>query len=295
MTDFSTFSDIREGSDVYGSDGDKVGSIVALRQNYLVVEKGFFFPTDYYIPMGAISTYQDGRVYLNVTKDAALNQGWDAIPGDYDNASMTAVGYDDVAIAENQGTLAGSAAGSVGMQAGSTAAENFGLTGDRMATDTTVEAGETIAIPIHEEELTATKRRGKTGEVRIEKDVIAEERVLEVPVTEERVRVQRRAVDRPVTAADGDVFEEEVIEVPVYGEDVELQKRVRVAEEVEIAKEAVQRTETVSGTVRRENVRIEDDVTVGADGVVADDTAVIDPTLDTRNRSRGMGSGASGV
>lgn len=293
MTDFTAFSDIREGADVYGSDGDKVGSIVALRPNYLVVEKGFFFPTDYYIPMGAVSAYQDGRVYLNVTKDAALNQGWDAIPADYE--STTAVGYDDVAVVEGPGTLAGSAAGSVGMQAGSTAAENLGLTGDRVMTDTTIEAGETIAIPVHEEELTATKRRGQTGEVRIEKDVIAEERTLDVPVTEERVRVQRRAVDRPVTAADGDVFEEEVIEVPVYGEDVELQKRVRVAEEVEIAKEAVQRTEHVSGTVRREEVRIEDDVTVGADAVVADDTALIDPTIDSTGRTRGMGTGASGI
>jgi uncharacterized protein (TIGR02271 family) len=289
VTDFTSFSDIREGADVYGSDGDKVGSIVALRPNYLVVEKGFFFPTDYYIPMGAVSTYQDGRVYLNVTKDAALNQGWDAIPADYESTTIT--GYDDVAVVEGQGALAGTAAGSIGMQAGSTAAENLGLTGDRMMTDTTVQAGESIAIPVHEEELTATKRRGQTGEVRIEKDVIAEERTLDVPVTEERVRVQRRAVDRPVTAADGDVFEEEVIEVPVYGEDVELQKRVRVAEEVEVAKEAVQRTERVSGTVRREEVRIEDDVTVGADAVVADDTAVIDPTID----STGRGAGASGI
>ncbi len=289
MTDFTTFSDIREGADVYGSDGDKVGSIVALRPNYIVVEKGFFFPTDYYIPMGAVSTYQDGRVYLNVTKDAALNQGWDAIPADYD--STMAAGYEDVAVVEGQGTYADTAAGSVGMQAGATAAEGLGLTGDRYAADATIEAGETIAIPVHEEELTATKRRGQTGEVRIEKDVVSEERVLEVPVTEERVRVQRRAVDRPVTAADGDVFEEEIIEVPVYGEDVELQKRVRVAEEVEIAKEAVQRTETVGGTVRREEVRIQDDVSIGADAVVADDTALIDPTIDRTGR----GTGASGI
>ncbi len=289
MTDFTTFSDIREGADVYGSDGDKVGSIVALRPNYIVVEKGFFFPTDYYIPMGAVSSYQDGRVYLNVTKDAALNQGWDAIPADYD--STMAAGYEDVAVVEGQGTYADTAAGSVGMQAGATAAEGLGLTGDRHVADATIEAGETIAIPVHEEELTATKRRGQTGEVRIDKDVVAEERVLEVPVTEERVRVQRRAVDRPVTAADGDVFEEEIIEVPVYGEDVELQKRVRVAEEVEVAKEAVQRTETVGGTVRREEVRIEDDVAMGADAVVADDTAMIDPTIDRTGR----GTGASGI
>src|SRR3712207_1083787 len=79
---------ITEGTDVYGSDGDKVGSVVAVQPNYIVVEKGFFFPTDYYIPTSAVASYDDGRVYLNVTKDQALNQGWDTEPsGDVDYAA----------------------------------------------------------------------------------------------------------------------------------------------------------------------------------------------------------------
>jgi uncharacterized protein (TIGR02271 family) len=101
------------------------------------------------------------------------------------------------------------------------------------------------------------------GEVRIEKDVVAEERTLSVPVTEERVRVERRVVDRPAGAADAGAFQDETIEVPVYGEDVQLQKSVRVAEEVEIGKEAVQREQQVTGTVRREEVRVVGDVVEG--------------------------------
>ena len=54
MADF-TLADLRERADVYGSDGEKVGSIVAVYPNYLVVEKGFFFPTDYYIPVSAVN------------------------------------------------------------------------------------------------------------------------------------------------------------------------------------------------------------------------------------------------
>jgi hypothetical protein len=72
---------ITEGTDVYGSDGDKVGSVVAVLPSYVVVEKGFFFPTDYYVPLSAVAGYgEDGRAHLNVTKDAALNQGRDAQP-----------------------------------------------------------------------------------------------------------------------------------------------------------------------------------------------------------------------
>ncbi|MDP9356243.1 MAG: YsnF/AvaK domain-containing protein [Chloroflexota bacterium] len=117
--------------------------------------------------------------------------------------------------------------------------------------------GETLDVPVFEEELTATTREREVGEVQVSKDVVAEEQVLEVPVTEERVRVQRRAVQGNATP-DANAFQEGTFEVPIRGEEVELQKHTRVAEEVEIAKEAVQHTEQVGGTVRREEVVVEE-------------------------------------
>jgi len=233
---------ITEGTDVYGSDGDKVGSVVAVQSNYIVVEKGFFFPTDYYIPTSAIASYDDGKLYLSVTKDQALNQGWDTEPtGDF----ATTGGY-----AADMGATTAAATDVTAREAGVTTGA-YGT-----AARTTEE--ETLRVPVHEEELSATKRARELGEVRVEKDVVAEERTLEVPVTEERVRVERRVVDRP--GADEGAFEEGTIEVPIRGEEVDLQKRVRVAEEVEVGKEAVQRTEQVGGTVRREEVRVSEDV-----------------------------------
>jgi hypothetical protein len=85
----------REGDEVYGGDGGKVGKVVAVRPRYVVVEKGFFFPTDYYVPTSAISTYDGNRIYLTVTKDEALNQGWDQEPVEdtvMDAATMGATG-----------------------------------------------------------------------------------------------------------------------------------------------------------------------------------------------------------
>jgi uncharacterized protein (TIGR02271 family) len=121
--------------------------------------------------------------------------------------------------------------------------------------DTTRDGADRLRVPVHEEELTAVKREREVGEVEITKDVVAEERTLEVPVTEERVRVSRVAANREATA-DEDAFREGTIEVPLRGEEVELQKRTRVAEEIEVQKEAVQHTEQVGGTVRREEVRV---------------------------------------
>jgi uncharacterized protein (TIGR02271 family) len=295
-----TTNQIAEGSDVYGSDGEKVGSIAAVRPNYLVVEKGFFFPSDYYIPVASVAAVEEGRVHLAVTKDAALNQGWDAVPADYD--SETVVTTTESVGSYSTDTTAVSAGGAyatgvaVGDAVGTTVGSSASLAGSGFdetltagtATDRTVGAGETISVPVREESLSATTTARELGEVRIEKDVVAEERTLSVPVTEERVRVERRVVDRPATEADAGAFRDEVIEVPVYGEDVQLQKSVRVAEEVEIGKEAVTREQQVTGTVRREEVRVVGDVveggTTGATGDVFSAQDVVDGGADQRRR-----------
>ena len=242
MSSSSYANQISAGDDVYGSDGEKVGTVAEVQSSYLVVEKGFFFPTDYYIPMSAVSNASDGQIYLNVAKDAALNSGWDTVP-DVTSMGSTATDtvYADVAASTTTGS---SGSGQV-------------VPGGYEAT-----SEDEIRVPVMEEELTATVREQEAGAVRIEKDVIEEERTLEVPLTEERVRVERRVVDRPVSAADATAFEETVIDVPLRSETVEVQKQARVAEEIIVSKEDVQRTEQVSGTVRREEVYVDEDATL---------------------------------
>src|SRR5947209_1678031 len=83
---------IAEGTDVLGADGGKLGSVVAVEPTYVVVEKGFFFPTDYYIPTSAIANHDGSTVYLTVSKDEALHQGWDTQPTD-EMLSTTTGGY----------------------------------------------------------------------------------------------------------------------------------------------------------------------------------------------------------
>jgi uncharacterized protein (TIGR02271 family) len=199
-----------------------------------VVEKGLFFPTDYYIPMSAVASSDHAQVYLNVSKDAALGRGWDTRPVDLETATV--------------GTTTATA-------------DTLIETDRQTATARVAETDDEIRIPVMEEELTASVRQQEAGAVRIEKDVVAEERTLEVPVTEERVRVERRVVDRPATAADADAFEEMVIDVPLRSETVDVQKQARVAEEVVVGKEAVQRTERISDTVCREEVCVDEDAT----------------------------------
>lgn len=223
---------ITEGMTVYGSDNDKVGKISAVDANYFVVEKGFFFPTDYYIPTSAVTSADGDDIYLGVTKDQALNeQTWTSPP------------YPD---------------GSV-----ETAATDMTVNGepferDQASARTHVQDSDSISVPIHEEELSAVKREVDRGAVRIEKDVVMEERSIDVPVTEERVRVSQVEVDPNATYDTSRAFEEGVIEVPITGQEVELERTAHVTGEVVVEKEAVQRTERVGGSVRREEVRVND-------------------------------------
>jgi len=262
---------IPEGTDVVGSDGDKVGKVVAAESAYIVVEKGFFFPTDYYIPTNAISNFDGDKVYLSVTKDEALNQGWDqqlseSVGSDYDTSYANTV--------TNSSALEGDRLAGITptglvdqVDAGATDATMRDPefyddpTVDRSdRTVDTAAVGDTLRVPVHEEELVATKTPVERGQVRVDKHIVEEDRVLNVPVSEERVTITRRAVDRD-TAADDVAFQEDTIEIPLRSEEVNVQKRNRVVEEIDIAKDTVQRTEQVTGTVRREQVDVDEAAT----------------------------------
>ena len=231
---------IQAGMTVYGSDNEKVGKIVGFEGKYFVVEKGFFFPSDHYIPTSAVASTDADNVYLTVTKDEALSQGWDRQPEGW---------VDDTYVQTD--TAAHDRHGEPPFE--------HDAHDDNVAH---VHADDAIRVPVYEEDLTAVKRDVERGAVRIEKELVTEDRTVTVPVTEERVRVTRVDANDP-GAVGADAFEEGVIEVPVRGQEVDVEKTARKAGEVIVEKEAETRTERVGGTVRREEVRV-DDQTVDA-------------------------------
>jgi hypothetical protein len=96
-------SQVNIGTDVYGSDDDKIGSVADIGPNYFIVEKGFLFTTDIYVPMTAIASATEDRIYLNVAKDQVDQQGWDEPPAE--PSAMEPMG---------PGTMAGGMAGGMG-------------------------------------------------------------------------------------------------------------------------------------------------------------------------------------
>ncbi len=69
---------LEPGMEVFGADGYKIGEILEIFAEHVVVEKGFLFPKDYAIPVTAIRGVDpDGKVALTLTKEEALTQGWE--------------------------------------------------------------------------------------------------------------------------------------------------------------------------------------------------------------------------
>jgi uncharacterized protein (TIGR02271 family) len=110
-------------------------------------------------------------------------------------------------------------------------------------------------IELREEELRAEKERVQAGEVRVRKEVVTEERTLEVPVSREEVVIERT----PAAGgrASGNIEEGDEIRIPLMEEEVRVEKEPVVREEISLKKRQVQGTEQVSDTVRREEARIE--------------------------------------
>ena len=111
-------------------------------------------------------------------------------------------------------------------------------------------------VQLREEELRVEKEQVQAGEVRLRKDVVTEERTVEVPVTREEVVIERRPAAGGRDAG-GAIDEGEEIRIPLMEEEVRVEKTPVVREEVSLKKRQVQGTEQVSDTVRREEAHIE--------------------------------------
>jgi uncharacterized protein (TIGR02271 family) len=109
-------------------------------------------------------------------------------------------------------------------------------------------------MKLHEEQLHARKESVPAGEVTLRKETKVEQKTIEVPVRKEEVVVERHKVHG--TASSADLKPDEVIRVPVSEEKVRVEKTPVVTEEVNVGKRVVEGTEKVTGDVRKEDVKV---------------------------------------
>jgi len=249
----TTYDQIQAGWSAHGRDGEKIGDIEEIGQNYLLVTKGLIFPKDLYVPLTVVQTVEgeEGRVILDVDKSQVDDMGWDEPPAaseasDAGNGSFAGTGQADRSIDGAMDTP--DATRSAG-------ADQTLASQGSIDTDTT---SDTLRVPVHEEQLSAERTRDQAGEVRIDKNVVEEERTLDVPVTRDEVQVRRVSTDRDATGDESAFTDGDTIRVPIMEERVQVTKEPRVVEEIEISKRQVTENRQVSDTVRREEINVED-------------------------------------
>ncbi|KAB0682750.1 YsnF/AvaK domain-containing protein [Aureimonas leprariae] len=208
---------------------------------------------------------ESGSVDLDTRESEWRSEGWSGeTVGD-----RTATGTD--AFATTGSTAAGGATASLAGRGGGTAgstASAYGTgretgvgTGTARATDFGTGAGvedRDGTIDVIEENLRVGKRDVGHGRVRV-RSYVREEPVSEdVSLRSERVEIERRPVDRPVEAGDA-AFRDRTLELEERAEEAVVSKEARVKEEIDLRKVGSERTETVSDTVRRTEVDVEDE------------------------------------
>ncbi|GAC1532223.1 MAG: hypothetical protein NVS2B6_20320 [Thermoleophilaceae bacterium] len=216
-------ADLKEGQLAYSADGEKLGKIVRIAEESVIIEKGFFLPQDFACSRSDVADVRDDKVYLSLTK-AQLEAG----------ARAAGVG------GSNRG-------------ADSPAIEREVPAGSSARGASTLESE--VRVPVVEEEVSVQKRAREAGKVRVSKHVVTEQKTLTVPVLREEVRVERVAgTSRPSEEA---ILRDDSVTVPVMEEEVIVTKRPIVREEVRIKKSQRLEQRAVQADVRREAVEID--------------------------------------
>lgn len=229
------------GADVYAADGAKIGRAGTLyldddtgRPAWTTVHTGLFGTTETFVPITQ-AEIRENRVTVPYTKD----QVKDAPRVDPDAGHLSV--EEEQRLYDHYG-LRTSGEPTSGRRSGTRGDGTSGREADAMTRS--------------EERLSVGTQQHEAGRARLRKYVVTEEQRIDVPVTREEVRVEREPItdDNRGAALDGPELSEQVHEVTLHEERPVVQKETVPKERVRLAKESVTSQETVTGTVRKEQI-----------------------------------------
>jgi uncharacterized protein (TIGR02271 family) len=186
----------------------------------------------------------EGTVDFNERENTWRSEGWNGGMTDAGASATTSAGMMGTGLSDSMG-----GSRSTGQSMGTT---------DRTAS---TGRGDEV-IPVVEEELHVGKRDVNRGRVRIHSHVVERPVEEQVNLREEHVHVERRAATgdmRTGSVGNENLFQERTIEMEERGEEAVVSKEARVTEELVVRKDVDQRTQTVSDTVRKTEVEVEDE------------------------------------
>jgi uncharacterized protein (TIGR02271 family) len=278
MQNFTNLENLQNAT-VYGDDGDKIGTVGQVyvddrtdQPTFVTVRTGLFGMKETFIPVSQATPAQDG---LRVPFDKAFVK--DAPNIDADGALTPAeerriheyysLDYQDTAAGVGRGIAGDTATTGTGrdtgrdtdLDAGRGTTRDTGVDTTRNADtgpgrDADIDTDRESVVARNEQLEVGTEVR-ETGQVRLRKHSYTDTETVEVPVTREEVVVERETVDPDSAQARAGTGDEEV--VVTAREEVPVVDKTATAEKVTVDKNTVQDTETVAGTVQREDIEVE--------------------------------------
>lgn len=133
---------------------------------------------------------------------------------------------------------------------------NHRHTNERLNDERSERQIENAVIPIIEEEATVDKKIVETGKVRISKRISEREKIVDEPLLQEEVSVERVAVNEFVESVPEIRREADTIIIPVVEERVILQKRLVLVEELHVKKQVIEAHKPQRVTLLKEEVDV---------------------------------------
>ena len=268
--------DLHIGTPVCTADGESLGSVIEVKDDYFVVERGLIFLEDYAIDYDGIRNFDGTTLYVQYSLDEVKhgyshggvtqtkNTSAFSDPNLRDNSLNT---RDDNIVGRNNNIEPANnplfertpsspniAAQNVDMK--NTAAQNIS------EQNMNIEGQKEVRIPLREEELDVKKSVVDSGRVRIRKEIVTEFRQINVPVEREELVVEHVPVQTRDSSAgeisDSD-FESRDIEVPLREERFDINKKTVVKEEVVLKKKKVEETVNQEASLRKEKIVVDRD------------------------------------
>ena len=125
-------------------------------------------------------------------------------------------------------------------------------------------------LALHEERLNIDKEKVQTGEVHVQKQLVEEDKEIQVPVEREEIVIDRRPISDETDAGKAEqvltpkqAYEKgDAIFIPLSEERLDIGKKKVVREEIVIGKRKVKDVQVINETVRREVADVEESGTV---------------------------------
>jgi uncharacterized protein (TIGR02271 family) len=256
------------GADVYDADGDKIGTASEVflddssgNPEWVTVKTGMFGTKETFVPIRDADLTNDGlRVpvskaavkdapkidtdgHLSPQEEEELYRHYGLGAGNSGTVGTdTTTGYADTTTTGYADTTTGGV---------DTETNRHGTVGHDTSGPTTDDA-----MTLSEERLNVGTQQVEAGRARLRKYVVTENVTQTVPVSREEVRIEREPItDANVgNALDGPAISEEEHEVTLHAERPVVDKEAVPVERVRLDTETVTEQETVSDTVRKEQV-----------------------------------------